>query len=238
MGFDFRGWIRQPSTILGIGSIGGLAADALASYVGGTTTAANAAGVLVFGVVHLALNDNTQAAADAQAFATEIITDAATHTLNVKLPQIMQEGLAFLGDFRKPDPVPVSAAGGGAIAKTLGAIALVSLIGLSACALTPTQTVNLQTDAQALATGVQTAAHIGCPVDGVVVPVADTVIAALVPGSAGAVTVDTALVHPAVLKLCAGLGGGAPVAVPEAAPAAAVPAAAPAAAPAAMIKSP
>lgn len=71
---------------------------------------------------------------------------------------------------------------------------LAAMLGLSACAgsVPPAQLTNLK---------------IACAVDGAVVPVADPVLAAAVPSTAPAVTIDLLLVHPAVVKLCADLGG-------------------------------
>ena len=54
---------------------------------------------------------------------------------------------------------------------------------------------------------VQLALSVACNVDGAVVPIAQPVIAGLVPGAAGVVTLDQALVHPAVVQACATLGG-------------------------------
>ena len=71
---------------------------------------------------------------------------------------------------------------------------LAAMLGLSACAgnLPPAQLSNLK---------------LACAVDGAVVPVADPVLAAAVPSTAPAVTIDLLLVHPAVVALCAQLGG-------------------------------
>lgn len=48
---------------------------------------------------------------------------------------------------------------------------------------------------------------VACAVDGAVVPLADPMVAVLVPAVAPDVAVDTLLVHPAVVALCASLGG-------------------------------
>ena len=82
---------------------------------------------------------------------------------------------------------------------------LAVLLGLSACAgNTPAQNLKL-----------------ACAIDGAVVPIADPVLAAAVPSTAPAVTVDVLLVHPAVVALCAAKGG-VPVAAAAKAAAAAV----------------
>lgn len=54
---------------------------------------------------------------------------------------------------------------------------------------------------------VRLALSVACNVDGAVVPIAQPVVAGLVPGAAGIVTLDQALVHPAVVQACAAVGG-------------------------------
>jgi hypothetical protein len=76
------------------------------------------------------------------------------------------------------------------IATLLGCLLAVSLV--SACTLTPSQ---------------QAAVRVACNVDGLLVPIAQPVLLALMPSTAGAVAADQALVHPIVVSLCAGLGG-------------------------------
>ena len=79
--------------------------------------------------------------------------------------------------------------------RLFGAIAAVCL--LAACNnLTPAQ------QAQ-----VQLALSVACNVDGALVPIAQPVVAGLVPSAAGIVTLDQALVHPAVVQACAAMGG-------------------------------
>jgi hypothetical protein len=205
MDVDFRGWVRQPSTILGIGTILGLIASALAAYEGGSVSAIIAFGGVVFGVVHLVLPDNSQAAADAQALAMEVVKDTANHALTTALPQILRDALRFLTDLKpaKPAPDPAVAqlgTGTGAIASTLGALLLMVALGLSACSMTPAQKAQMQTD-------IQTVEQAACLVDGVVQPIAAPVLATLVPQASIAVSIDNALVHPNVVKFCANLGG-------------------------------
>jgi hypothetical protein len=67
---------------------------------------------------------------------------------------------------------------------------------------------------------------VACDVDGAVVPVAQPVVATLGNGGAAAASVDSLLVHPAVVAACQQLGGkpagvtpaAAPVPVPDAPP--------------------
>ena len=71
------------------------------------------------------------------------------------------------------------------------------LAGLAACG-------NLTAEQQAT---VQKALTVACNVDGVLVPVAQPVVASLGQPGATAATVDSLLVHPAVVAACQKLGG-------------------------------
>ncbi len=77
------------------------------------------------------------------------------------------------------------------------------------------------------------ALQVGCSVDGVVQPLAASVVASLGTAGATAATADTLLVHPAVVAACAQLGGTPAVVVvapaaPVSTPATTAPGAAPA----------
>jgi hypothetical protein len=80
--------------------------------------------------------------------------------------------------------------------------ALATLAFLSACA-------NLPPDKQA---SLQQVLMVACDVDGVLVPIAHPVVAALGPAGATASGVDSMLVHPAVVAACR-LAGGVPSSV-------------------------
>jgi hypothetical protein len=53
----------------------------------------------------------------------------------------------------------------------------------------------------------QQALHVACNVDGAIVPAAQPVIASMGNGGATASTIDSLLVHPAVVAACAALNG-------------------------------
>jgi hypothetical protein len=93
-------------------------------------------------------------------------------------------------------------------------IALPLLACLGACG-------NMTTSQQAQATQ---ALAVACNVDGVLVPIAQPVIAALGPNGATAAGVDSLLVHPAVVAACAAIQG-APASVTPVGAATSVPAA-------------
>jgi len=63
----------------------------------------------------------------------------------------------------------------------------------------------------------QKAIGIGCMVDGAIQPIAAPVLAAAIPSTAGGVTADTLLVHPAIVAACAA-EKGVPVATESSAP--------------------
>jgi hypothetical protein len=89
--------------------------------------------------------------------------------------------------------------------------ALPLLACLSACG-------NVSTTQQAQ---VQQALAVACTVDGMLVPIAQPIVATLGPGGAAATSIDTLMVHPAVVAACAAISGvpasvaaaGAPVTV-------------------------
>jgi hypothetical protein len=91
--------------------------------------------------------------------------------------------------------------------------ALPLLAGLAACGnVTPSQQARI---AQAIT--------VACNVDGVLVPVAQPVVASLGPGGTTVANVDTLLVHPTVVAACTALKGTPASATPAAPPVAAAP---------------
>jgi len=97
----------------------------------------------------------------------------------------------------------------------IGACGLPLVASLSACgSISPAQQAQVT---QALA--------VACNVDGAVVPVAQPVVATLGPSGASVASVDSLLVHPAVVAACQRLGGTpagvTPASVPAAPPASA-----------------
>lgn len=129
-------------------------------------------------------------------------------------------------------PAAPAAQEGGAVAKALGAVAILCVMGLGAGALSGCT-------AQQAATA-KAIAQQACLVDGVVVPLAQPAVAAL--GGTGGATlaaVDASALHPAVVAACAKLNGTpvvAPVTVVSVGPTAGTLAAAPVPAPAAPAK--
>jgi hypothetical protein len=91
-------------------------------------------------------------------------------------------------------------------------LALPLLACLSACS-------NMTADQQAK---ISQAVAVACKVDGVLVPIGQPIVATIGPGGQTAATVDTLLVHPAVVAACSAIKGtpaevtaiGTPVAVP------------------------
>jgi hypothetical protein len=82
--------------------------------------------------------------------------------------------------------------------------ALPLLAGLSACS-------NMSPDQQAR---MQQALTVACNVDGVMVPIAQPIVATIGTGGATAANVDSLLVHPAVVLACKAMNGTPETAVP------------------------
>lgn len=197
--FNLRGWLRQPTTILGLGTFGGAICAALAQYFTGSETADMVVGVVIFGAVHLAMPDNSAVASDAQTLAVDFTRSAVKHTIDMQT--IMKDASKVMVDLSEPTKPPAAlTATTGPVATVLGTAMLFCLFGLAACNMTPAQQADLQ---QKITQGAQ----VGCVIDGVAQPIAAPVLAGLVPSSAGAVGVDTLLVHPAVVNFCKSLGG-------------------------------
>lgn len=236
MSFDFRGWVRQPSTILGFGTIGGLIASAFASYEGGAVSGIVAAGALVFALVHLAMPDNSQAAADAQKLAIDLMKGVATHSFETTIPQMFRDGMRFVTDMNPKGaadgsaPVATAQFTVGQAVDAAGApvvmVQSTSAVAAAAGPLTTAAVLLCLTGAAfgLAACGTPAQQQAACQTDAGVQPLGAALLTTLVPASDGVVSLDTLLVHPAVVKYCAGLGGT-PAAVPaSAAPPSIVPA--------------
>ena len=225
MTFDFRGWVRQPSTITGIGAAVADITVLIPGYLNGTTPLWAAVGAAVYAAVHLILPDNTQAAADAETLAIDLIKGVATKTMNVAIPNILSDLTRLVADIVPPRPVTVTpvavfepAAGPGAIpvamidglgpmvpviraqASTAAGIGLALVLTLSACGMPPVQPAQIQA-------GIQTGETLACLIDGVAHPIAGPALAALLPQASVIIGIDAALVHPLVVDFCAGVGG-------------------------------
>lgn len=68
-------------------------------------------------------------------------------------------------------------------------------------------------------TQIQQALTVACNVDGAIVPIAQPVVATIGAGGAAAASMDTLLVHPAVVAACAAVNGTPVTAVPVTTPA-------------------
>ena len=119
--------------------------------------------------------------------------------------------IANLKTASAPAPAPAPAAAPGPSVPVAALMALM-LGGMTLAACT----------AQEITQAEQIAA-VGCKIDGVIQPIAVTLVTAVVPGGVGIATTDSLLVHPAVVKACDALNGQ--VVSAQIAPAAAAPAA-------------
>lgn len=87
-------WLRQPSTIHGLGVLAAAAGAALAHVTTGNPTvdAAVAAGAYV--LVHLGVNDNSATAQALDKLATDIATAAMQKKLAAAMPELFGDGVA------------------------------------------------------------------------------------------------------------------------------------------------
>lgn len=188
---NFSGWLRQPSTITGIGALVGLAAATIADFLTGSATADTAVGAIVFGVMHLFVNDNSALPADTRALVADVMKAELTGTLKETLPTLIQDGFKVATDLSKPAEVAPVPIGASSVSRGLGgaglAIALIAFITLPACTKEDLKT--------------------ACLVDGALIPVTNAILLQTAPSTARAVAIDQTLVHPAVVKFCEGLGG-------------------------------
>ena len=213
--FNLRGWLRQPTTIHGLGGLLATLGVLLPGYVEGAVTPWAVLGGIVFSAVLIVLPDNTAAAKDVQTLTVDVLRGALAHAVNVQM--LVKDMAAVADDIAvKPaaksdepaQPTPMTGVSGiGQIASSI-MVAMIgaSLLVLSACGLTPDQQAQLQVT-------IRQDAGVACMIDGVVQPIAAPVLAALVPTAAGAVGIDTLAIHPAVAAFCASLGGT-PAALP------------------------
>ena len=128
MAFDFQGWLRQPSTITGIAGFATAIITGVAHYFAGDATLDVVVGSVTFSAVHLVINDNSQAAADAQALAIDLTKGVANHTLETTIPQILRDGIKLVGDIRSPASPPPGTVSGSSIGAGVGTAAALLVV--------------------------------------------------------------------------------------------------------------
>lgn len=100
--------LKQPSTILGLGSIAGVVAAFLAHLVSQDMTLALAMGGLAFGVVHVVMPDNTGAPSSVEKLVTDAATAVAQQRLALAVPQLMADTMAVVKSFTPVVPTSAS----------------------------------------------------------------------------------------------------------------------------------
>jgi len=96
---SFWTWLRQPSTITGIGTLVGTITGTAAQSATGSTGIAAGAGATAFALTHLLINDNT-AASDAQSLVTTGVQAATggVPALVTDAPTLVTELFSFVRD--------------------------------------------------------------------------------------------------------------------------------------------
>lgn len=193
-------WFRQPTTMIGLAMIvltGSLAAVGLVPV-----SAFVCALVPAFGLI--GVTDNTGGTDDLKRLLVDAVTAEATGTLRANLPKLFQEAATVATDVTKRAAMLI--------------LVLLAAGALTACAVTagaPAASTSRVAMSPAAATG------IACAGDAILQPIGAELLTTLVPEAAAGVSIDSLVVHPAIVKLCAGMNAK-PVAVP-ATPAAVAP---------------
>ena len=107
---SIKAWLKQPSTIHGLGVAFGTVAGLVAQALTHDTTWSVAAGGSAYALMHVVLPDNSGAQSSIEKLVTDTVTAAAQKRLAEALPSLVQEGLAVVSAFKAPTTV----AGGGA----------------------------------------------------------------------------------------------------------------------------
>ena len=96
-------WIRQPTTILGLGvGLGTVAATAVYYFTGNPEYAAAAAGA-VFTALHVGINDNSALPTDVEKLAIDSATALLNKRLTAAAPALFTDAVAVANDLR-PTP--------------------------------------------------------------------------------------------------------------------------------------
>lgn len=109
MAFDFRAWLKQPTTINGIALLIAGSAGTIAGMLTHNVEIAAGAGVLAGGLVHVAMPDNSAAAASVSKLVTDIVRAELQHRLSASAPQLIADMMGVVNDLPKHDapPAPV-----------------------------------------------------------------------------------------------------------------------------------
>jgi len=109
MSFNIDTWLRQPTTVLGLGTLSGVVAAAMVHYAtGGSTTLAIGTGSIAFAAVHLVVNDNSAAPNTVETLVADAVTAIVSKNLTTALPGLLKDGVAVVASLQ-PEAVAVAA---------------------------------------------------------------------------------------------------------------------------------
>lgn len=93
----FERWVRQPTTITGLGALAGTIVGAVALAIAGDTSTAVAAGSVTFALTHLVIDDNT-AAAQLKLLVTDAVQAASGGEAGLisAAPMLMRDGVGAI----------------------------------------------------------------------------------------------------------------------------------------------
>lgn len=111
-------WLKQPTTINGIGALVGVAGGAVAYALTHSGEWAASAALVAGGIVHIAMPDNSAEQSAVEKLTSDAVNAAIAHRLNAALPELLGDGLAVMkaaappavANAAAPAPVPAPAA--------------------------------------------------------------------------------------------------------------------------------
>ncbi len=107
--------LKQPTTIKGIAAVAGVLTGAATHLALHDTTLTATIGGLVYGLVHIALPDNSGAPSSVEQLVTDAATAVAQKRLAAAMPQLLADTLAVVQSVQGPHaPVPLAPAPGAA----------------------------------------------------------------------------------------------------------------------------
>lgn len=101
--------LKQPSTILGLGTLAGTISAIVAHVLTHDTTVTAGIGGIAFAIVHMAMPDNSAAPSAVEKLAVDTITAAMQQRLAAALPALFTDAVGVVQAFQAPAVVPVHA---------------------------------------------------------------------------------------------------------------------------------
>lgn len=107
---NFNTWIRQPSTIMGLGMFGGLVVGGLSHLVTGNPMIDGTAAAVTFGLVHLGIDDHSAVAQAAGRLEGDVATAITSRNPAGNIVQTLEDAAALARLMQAASPVPVAPA--------------------------------------------------------------------------------------------------------------------------------